>query len=124
MGAQPAAVVDRVRELGWPGVVGNTDEVLWRPEEQARPYDVAADGRREQGAHQTGAWKFALLEQEADDLRGALHLGFDREQRVVVDEPLGNADDGVGERVGVDPGVEGPGLYLFAVELGVLRDGA
>jgi putative phosphoesterase len=36
MGAQPAQVVDRVRELDWPGVVGNTDEVLWRGEEQAR----------------------------------------------------------------------------------------
>src|SRR5437763_15308309 len=35
MGAQPAEVVDRVRELGWPGVVGNTDELLWRPEEHA-----------------------------------------------------------------------------------------
>jgi predicted phosphodiesterase len=31
-GGQPAEVVDRVRELGWPGVVGNTDEALWRPE--------------------------------------------------------------------------------------------
>lgn len=36
MGAQPAEVIDRVRELGWPGVVGNTDEVLWRPQEQRR----------------------------------------------------------------------------------------
>jgi putative phosphoesterase len=36
MGAQPAEVIDRVRELGWPGVVGNTDEVLWRPQVQAR----------------------------------------------------------------------------------------
>ncbi len=34
-GAQPAEVVDLVREHGWPGVVGNTDEVLWRPEELA-----------------------------------------------------------------------------------------
>jgi putative phosphoesterase len=32
MGPQPAEVVDRLRELGWPGVVGNTDELLWRPE--------------------------------------------------------------------------------------------
>jgi putative phosphoesterase len=32
MGPRPAEVVDLVRELGWPGVVGNTDEVLWRPE--------------------------------------------------------------------------------------------
>jgi putative phosphoesterase len=32
MGPEPAEVVDRVREHGWPGVVGNTDELLWRPE--------------------------------------------------------------------------------------------
>jgi hypothetical protein len=25
-------IVDRVRDLGWPGVVGNTDEMLFRPE--------------------------------------------------------------------------------------------
>jgi len=36
MGPRPAEVVDRIRELGWRGVVGNTDEVLWRPEERAR----------------------------------------------------------------------------------------
>jgi hypothetical protein len=34
-GWQPGEVVDRVRDLGWPGVVGNTDELLWRPEELA-----------------------------------------------------------------------------------------
>jgi predicted phosphodiesterase len=32
-GARPAEVVDQVRELGWPGVCGNTDEMLWAPEE-------------------------------------------------------------------------------------------
>jgi predicted phosphodiesterase len=32
VGPRPAEVIDRVRELGWPGVVGNTDELLWRPE--------------------------------------------------------------------------------------------
>src|ERR1700733_7605033 len=31
-GASPAEVVDRIRDLGWPGVVGNTDEMLFRPE--------------------------------------------------------------------------------------------
>lgn len=35
LGPSPAQVVDRVRELGWPGVVGNTDEMLWRPELRA-----------------------------------------------------------------------------------------
>jgi putative phosphoesterase len=33
-GCQPAEVIDRVRELGWLGVVGNTDELLWRPGER------------------------------------------------------------------------------------------
>lgn len=29
-GCQPAEVIDRIRELGWHGIVGNTDELLWR----------------------------------------------------------------------------------------------
>jgi predicted phosphodiesterase len=32
VGPRPAEVVDRVRELGWPGVLGNVDEVPWNPE--------------------------------------------------------------------------------------------
>jgi putative phosphoesterase len=31
-GSNSAGVVDRIRDLGWPGVVGNTDELLFRPE--------------------------------------------------------------------------------------------
>lgn len=31
-GHRPADVLDRVRECGWPGVQGNTDEMLWKPE--------------------------------------------------------------------------------------------
>jgi putative phosphoesterase len=30
-GARPREVIDRVRELGWQGVLGNTDEMLYRP---------------------------------------------------------------------------------------------
>jgi putative phosphoesterase len=30
-GARPAEVVDRIRQLGWQGVSGNTDEMLWNP---------------------------------------------------------------------------------------------
>jgi putative phosphoesterase len=33
VGCQPAEVIDRVRELGWPGIVGNTDELLWRTDQ-------------------------------------------------------------------------------------------
>ncbi len=31
-GSSPAEIVDRIRDLGWPGVVGNTDELLFRPD--------------------------------------------------------------------------------------------
>jgi predicted phosphodiesterase len=31
-GANPAEIVDRIRDLGWQGVVGNTDEMLFMPE--------------------------------------------------------------------------------------------
>lgn len=41
MGPRPGEVVDRIRELGWLGVVGNTDELLWRPEERARQLERA-----------------------------------------------------------------------------------
>ncbi len=30
-GASPLEIVDHIRDLGWPGVVGNVDEVLFRP---------------------------------------------------------------------------------------------
>jgi putative phosphoesterase len=31
-GSHPAEVVDRIRDLGWPGVLGNTDEMLFDPD--------------------------------------------------------------------------------------------
>jgi predicted phosphodiesterase len=31
-GSSPAEIVDQIRDLGWYGVVGNTDEMLFRPE--------------------------------------------------------------------------------------------
>ena len=31
-GANPAELVDRIRDLGWQGVAGNTDEMLFKPE--------------------------------------------------------------------------------------------
>lgn len=34
-GAHPAEIIDQVRALGWPGVRGNTDEMLWTPESLA-----------------------------------------------------------------------------------------
>jgi putative phosphoesterase len=34
-GAHPAEIVDEIRALGWPGVRGNTDEMLWSPQSLA-----------------------------------------------------------------------------------------
>jgi len=34
-GAHPEDIIDQVRSLGWPGVRGNTDEMLWSPESLA-----------------------------------------------------------------------------------------
>ena len=34
-GAHPAEIIDQVRSLGWPGVRGNTDEMLWAPQRLA-----------------------------------------------------------------------------------------
>ena len=34
-GAYPAEIIDQIRGLGWPGVRGNTDEMLWAPERLA-----------------------------------------------------------------------------------------
>jgi predicted phosphodiesterase len=31
-GSSPDEIVDRIRALGWPGVLGNTDEMLFDPE--------------------------------------------------------------------------------------------
>src|SRR5215471_14011837 len=31
-GTHPGEIIDEIRALGWPGVLGNTDEVLWRQE--------------------------------------------------------------------------------------------
>jgi putative phosphoesterase len=31
-GAHPAEIIDQIRSLGWLGVCGNTDEMLWSPE--------------------------------------------------------------------------------------------
>jgi putative phosphoesterase len=83
MGPRPAEVVDRIRELGWEGVVGNTDELLWRPEERARQleraprlaslleliFDAYAPDTRERLGDERLEWLRALpVEHRIDDL--------------------------------------------------------
>jgi predicted phosphodiesterase len=39
-GPRPAEVIDRVREMNWPGVYGNTDEMLWKPRRVVETLDA------------------------------------------------------------------------------------
>jgi len=41
-GSSPVEIVDRIRDLAWPGVVGNTDEMLFRPESLTVPQSLVA----------------------------------------------------------------------------------
>lgn len=52
LGPRPAEVVDRLRELGWPGVAGNTDEMLW---------DASVRAEQERRAPKLTAWLDVLF---------------------------------------------------------------
>ena len=89
MGPRPAEVADLMRELGWPGVVGNTDEVLWRPEirselEQQMPklgpllrliFDGYAPATRELLGEERIAWLRELPEERREGELLLLHAG-------------------------------------------------
>jgi putative phosphoesterase len=89
MGPRPAGVVDLVRELGWTGVLGNTDEVLWRPEirpglEQQMPklgpllrlvFDEYAPATRELLGEERIAWLRELPEERREGDLLLLHAG-------------------------------------------------
>jgi putative phosphoesterase len=86
-GCQGAEVVDRIRELGWPGIVGNADELLWRPEEheiQLRRapalapllgilFDVYAPATREQLGEERIEWLRELPAERREQLVALVH---------------------------------------------------
>ena len=61
-GASPVEIVDRVRDLGWPGVMGNTDEILPKPEAFK---EFASHSPQHQGL-------WTVIEQMADAVRERL----------------------------------------------------
>jgi len=67
LGPRPAAVIDRLRDLGWPGVLGNTDEMLWQPSLQ---------GEQERRAPKLRAWLHILFGTLAPWARE--HIGAER----------------------------------------------
>src|SRR5215831_15560753 len=52
-GPRPVEVLDRVRELGWAGVVGNTDAMLW---------DAPARAEQERKAPGLSGWLYHLFD--------------------------------------------------------------
>jgi putative phosphoesterase len=87
MGPRPAEVVDRIRELGWPGVVGNTDELLWHPDEHQRQlgrapklaplldliFDAYAPDTRERLGNERVGWLQTLPAQHRTDELTVVH---------------------------------------------------
>lgn len=62
-GSSPAEIVDRIRDLGWQGVLGNTDEMLFAPESLEELIAKQASGRQP---------LFSVIREMASWTRGAL----------------------------------------------------
>jgi putative phosphoesterase len=75
-GASPAEIVDRIRDLGWPGVLGNTDEMLFDPDsltqfaQQSVEKSPALQPMFEAIAEMAAATRAALGEERLAWLRG------------------------------------------------------
>lgn len=85
IGPRPAEVADRLRDLGWPGVVGNSDQLLWQPsvraeQERRAPklvswLDVLFDVMAPWAAERLGDERVAWLRGQACDWRdGETHF--------------------------------------------------
>jgi putative phosphoesterase len=89
-GSNPAAIVDRIRDLGWRGVAGNADEMLWRPEALTefaavspgvRPLlsrigDMAEAAREALGEERIG-WLRALPRRQTEGPTTLVHASFE-----------------------------------------------
>jgi putative phosphoesterase len=72
-GPHPAEVVDRVRGLGWPGIVGNTDQALWDlPASAPRPFAAMVPATRALLGEERVAWLRGLPWEWRDQARIAL----------------------------------------------------
>jgi putative phosphoesterase len=78
-GPHPAECVDRIRDLGWPGVLGNTDEALWTlpadfPEAAVRTFSVIGDATKSLLGDERVAWLKTLpLEWREADRAAVVH---------------------------------------------------
>jgi putative phosphoesterase len=60
-GAHPAEVVDRIRELGWAGVYGNADEMVWNPARVSEIFAASALQHWRDIVLRTASWTRAAL---------------------------------------------------------------
>src|SRR5438309_539536 len=60
-GPQPAEVVDRIRELGWPGVVGNTEDAFTDEPRIPGPMDARLRAMMDATSELLGAERIAWL---------------------------------------------------------------
>src|SRR4030088_1770012 len=101
MGPRPAEVVDRLRALGWPGLTGNTDEMMWEPAVRAeqerrapklRPWlEVLFDVMAPWAAERLGAERVAWLRSLPAERLGAGGRGLPARPREPR-RPLAGAD--------------------------------
>jgi putative phosphoesterase len=97
-GSSPCEVVDRIRALGWPGVLGNTDEMLFDPESLTRfgsglPHlkamfdaieEMAADARAAMGEDRL-AWLRSLPRAQMYAHFALVHAKLDTAWRAPMD---------------------------------------
>jgi putative phosphoesterase len=98
-GASPVEILDRIRDLGWQGVVGNTDEMLFRPESleefannppRMQPLFAAiremAAATREALGEERLAWLRALPRKQIHDPLALVHASPDSVRRAPAPE--------------------------------------
>ena len=96
-GPQPAPCIDRIRELGWVGVVGNTDQALWTlpetlPENTIRTFGRIAEATASLLGPERVAWLKALPLEWRDEDRTALVHAVPGDTWKVVPPDASNAE--------------------------------
>ena len=107
-GSSPVEVLDQIRALGWPGVLGNTDEMLFRPEALtefasrlpqlqhmfAMIEEMAAYTRAVLGEERL-AWLASLPRNQIVDQIGLVHATPDSLWRAIMPEASDEELDGI-----------------------------
>ena len=83
-GASPAEVVDRIRELGWPGVYGNSDEMVWNPGRLSEIFAAPSLQHWHDVVLRTASWTRAALRDERIDWLRALPFRLTEQDISVV----------------------------------------